>query len=73
MCLIITLIMLGLAISNLMAHNWGAGVIQLLIALSFLLLLVNNIRRTRARKMGQCYNGCQVTNWLGNLFKKKGK
>ena len=71
MCLIITIIMLGLAVSNLMAHNWGAGAIQLVIALGFLLLLINNIRRARARKAGQCYNGCQVTNWLRNLFKKK--
>ena len=73
MCLIITIIMLGLAISNLMAQNWLTGVLQIVIALGFLLLLINNIRRTRAEKAGQCYNGCQVTNWIGNLFNKKEK
>ena len=71
MCLIITIIMLGLAISNLMIENWLTGVVQLVIALGFLLLLINNIRRTKAERAGQCYNGCQVTNWLGDLFKKK--
>jgi hypothetical protein len=73
MCLIITIIMLGLALSNLMAHNWLTGVVQTVIALGFMLLLINNIRQTRAEKSGQCYNGCQVTNWMGNLFKKKKK
>jgi len=73
MCVIITIIMLGLSISNLMAQNWLTGAVQLVIALGFVLLLINNIRRTKAQKSGQCYNGCQITNWLGNMFKKKDK
>jgi hypothetical protein len=73
MCVVITIIMLGLAISNLMAQNWLTGAVQIAIALGFLLLLINNIRRTKAERAGQCYNGCQVTNWLGDLFKKKEK
>ncbi|MBU1666922.1 hypothetical protein KKC13_00765 [bacterium] len=71
MCVIITIIMLGFAIQNLMVENWLAGGSQLLIALAFLLLLINNLRRTRAERTGQCYNGCSITNWIGNLFKKK--
>jgi hypothetical protein len=71
MCLIITIIMLGLGVSNLMDKNWGSGTIQIVIALGFVLLLINNIRRTKAERAGQCYNGCQITNWLGNLFKNK--
>ena len=71
MCLIITIIMLGLGVSNFMAHNYATGVVQILIALGFVLLLINNIRRTKAERAGECYNGCQVTNWIGNLFKKR--
>ncbi len=73
MCLIITIIMLGLGVSNLMAHNWLTAGIQIIIALGFVLLLINNIRQTKAQRAGQCYNGCQVTNWLGALLKKKEK
>lgn len=71
MCVVITIIMLGLAIQNLLASNWLTGGVQLLIALGFLLLLINNIRRVRAERAGQCYNGCSVTNWIGGLFKRK--
>lgn len=71
MCVIITIIMLGFAIQNLMVENWLAGGTQLLIALGFLLLLINNIQRTRAERSGQCYNGCSVTNWIAKLFKSK--
>jgi len=71
MCVIITVIMLGFAIQNLMIENWLTGVIQLLIALGFLLLLINNIRRTRCERNGTCYNGCSVTNWISDLFNKK--
>ena len=70
-CLIITIILLGFSIQNLLAHNWLTGITQLLIALGFLLLLINNIRKTHAMKSGSCYKGCSVTNWVGNLFKKK--
>ena len=71
MCLIITIIMLGFSIQNLLMGNWLTGVVQLIIALGFVLLLVNNIRQTRAMKNGTCDSGCRVTNWIGNLFKKK--
>ncbi len=71
MCAIITIIMLGLSIQNLIAHNWLTGATQLIIALGFLLLLINNIYRVKAEKSGCDYKGCRVSNWLGNLFKKK--
>ena len=71
MCLIITIIMLGLSIQNLLAQNWLTGATQLVIALSFLLLLINNIRQTKAMRDGTCYDGCRVTNWFSKLFKKR--
>ena len=73
MCLIVTIIMLGFAIQNLMIENWMTGITQLIIALGFLALLVNNIQRTRCERDGTCYNGCSIGNWLGSLFKKKDK
>jgi len=72
-CLIITIILLGFSIQNLIAQNWLTGVTQLIIALGFLLLLINNIRQTRAMKNATCYKGCSVTNWFTDLFKKKQK
>jgi len=71
MCVIITVIMLGFAIQNLMVENWVVGGTQLLIALGFVLLLINNICRTRAERAGECYTGCSITNWISNLVKKK--
>ena len=71
MCLIITLVMLVLSIQNLMIENWITGGVQLIIAIGFLLLLINNIQRTRCERNGTCYNGCSVSNWIVNLFKKK--
>jgi hypothetical protein len=65
--------MLGLSIQNLLIHNWLTGFVQLVIALGFILLLINNIRQTRAMKNGTCDSGCRVTHWIGNLFKKKEK
>ena len=74
MCLIIIIIMLGFSIQNLLIENWLTGIVQLIIALGFVLLLVNNIRQTRAMKNGTtCDKGCAVTNWIGNLFKKREK
>ena len=70
MCLIVTLVMLVLAVQNLMIENWLTGGVQLIIALAFLLLLINNIQRTRCERNGTCYNGCSVTNWIADLFKK---
>ena len=71
MCLIVTIIMLGFSIQNLLIHNWLTGVVQLIIALGFILLLINNIRHTKAIKNGTCYSGCRVTNWFGNILKKR--
>jgi len=73
MCVIITIIMFGFAIQNLLVENWLTGVTQLIISLGFLLLLINNIRKTRCERNGTCYNGCSVTNWISDLFKKKEK
>jgi hypothetical protein len=73
MCVIITIILFGFAIQNLLAENWLTGVTQLLISFAFLLLLINNIRKTKCERNGTCYNGCSITNWIGTLFKKKEK
>jgi len=70
MCLIITLIMLVLAVQNLILENWLTGGVQLIIAVAFLLLLINNIQRTRCERNGTCYKGCSVTNWITDVFKK---
>lgn len=70
MCLIITIIMLGLSIQNFIAQNWLVGFVQFIIALGFVLLLINNIRKTKAMRDGTCYNGCEVTNWAKRLFKR---
>ncbi len=71
MCLIITIIMLVLSIQNLMQHQWLIGIMQLIIALGFLLLLMRNIRKARCDKNGGCDNGCLITNWITKLFKKR--
>ena len=71
MCLIITIIIFGFAMQNLLTDNYLVGAIQLIISIGFLLLLINNIRRTRCERNGTCYNGCYITNWIGSLFKKK--
>ena len=71
MCLIITIVMFGFAIQNLLTDNYLVGAIQLIISIGFLLLLINNIRRTRCERNGTCYNGCSVTNWIKSLFKKR--
>ena len=71
MCLIVTIIMLVLSIQNLMQHQWLVGIVQLIIALGFLLLLIRNIRQARCDKNGGCDKGCMSTDWLANLFKKR--
>ena len=72
MCLIVTIILLGLSIQNLIAENWFIGFSQLIISLGFVLLLIKNIRDVKAMKNGiTCDKGCSVTHWIGNLFKKK--
>ncbi|CAA6816939.1 MAG: Unknown protein [uncultured Sulfurovum sp.] len=71
MCFILTIIMFGFAIQNLLTKNWLTGAVQLIIALGFLLLIINNIQRTRCEKNGTCYTGCSLTNWMALWFKKK--
>ena len=71
MCVIITLIMFGFAIQNLLAKNWLTGLTQLLIALGFLLLLIHNVRKTYCERKGKCYNGCSLTNWITKFKKEK--
>jgi len=71
MCLIITIVMFGFAMQNLLTDNYLVGAIQLIISIGFLLLLINNIRRTRCERNGTCYNGCSITNWIKSLFKKR--
>ena len=73
MCLIVILVMLGLAIQSFIQHQWTAGVIQLTIALGFMLLLIRNILAVREQKHGCSTTGCSITNWFSNLFKKRGE
>ncbi|WP_309496173.1 hypothetical protein [Sulfurovum sp.] len=71
MCFIVTIVMLGLAIQSLIQHQWMAGATQLIIALGFLALLIRNIIAVRNQKQGCNTAGCNGTDWLTNLFKKK--
>ena len=73
MCLIVTLVMLGLAIQSFIQHQWMAGVVQLIIALGFIVLLIRNILAVRDQKQGCSTSGCGMTDWLTNLFKKREK
>ncbi len=71
MCLIITIIMLVLSIQNLIEQQWLTGIVQLIIALGFLVLLLRNIRKARCDKNGGCADGCLLTDWITKLFKKR--
>ena len=71
MCLIVTIIMFGLAIQNFIQQQWLAGSTQLIIALGFLALLIRNIISVRNQKKGCSTTGCSITDWFSNLFKKK--
>ena len=73
MCLIVTIIMFGLAIQNFIQQQWLAGSTQLIIALGFLALLIRNIISVRNQKRGCNTTGCSMTDWFTNLFKKKEK
>ncbi len=73
MCLIVTIIMFGLAIQNFMQQQWLAGTTQLIIALGFFVLLIRNIISVRNQKKGCSTTGCTMTDWFTNLFKKKEK
>lgn len=71
MCLVVTIIMLVLSIQNLIQSQWITGIVQLIIALGFLLLLIRNIQKARCDKNGGCDNGSMLTGWMGSLFKKE--
>mgnify|MGYP001827683680 CR=1 FL=1 len=66
MCLIVTLVMLGLAIQSFIQHQWIAGGLQVIIALGFMLLLIRNILAVREQKHGCSTTGCGVTDWFSN-------
>jgi hypothetical protein len=72
MCLIVTLVMLVLAIQNLINQQWSIGVLQLVIASGFALLLWRNIQLTRCERNKTC-SQCSLPKWLQNPFKKKEK
>jgi len=71
MCLIITLIMFGLAIQNIIQEHWIVGSIQFLIAIGFFVLLLRNIQKARCDRDGSCHNGCVLTGWITKVFTKK--
>lgn len=71
MCLIVTLVMFGLAIQNMIQKHWIVGGIQFLIAMGFLLLLLRNIQKARCDREGNCKNGCMPTNWISKIFPNK--
>ena len=73
MCLIVTIVMLGLAIQSFIQHQWMAGAVQFIIALGFVALLMRNIITVRNKKQGCSTTGCGMTDWFTNLFKKKEK
>lgn len=71
MCLIITLVMFGVAIQSYIQHQWMAGTAQLIIALGFMLLLIRNILAVRDQKQGCTTAGCSATDWFTKFFKRK--
>ena len=73
MCLIVTLVMLGLAIQSFIQQQWMAGTTQLIIALGFMALLIRNIIAVKNQKQGCDTELCTGTNWISKLLKKKEK
>ncbi len=71
MCLIVTIVMLGLAIQSIIQEQYLAGATQLIIALGFLALLIRSILAVRQQKQGCDTELCTGTGWISNLFKKK--
>ena len=71
MCLVVTLVMFGVAIQSFMQHQWIAGIVQSIIALGFMALLIRNILIVRNKKSGCTTAGCGSPKWLLNLFKKE--
>ncbi len=71
MCLIVMSIMLYLSISNFMAGNITAGLLQGIISLLFLLILIRNIYLTVQERKGCSVSGCKFTESIAKLFRKK--
>ncbi len=64
MCLIITIIMFGLAIQNFIDSNWLTGMLELSVSFGFIFLLLRNIEQVRCEKTGKC------NHFILKLFKK---
>lgn len=71
MCLIVTLVMAYFAVSNFMAGNLTAGMLQGIIALFFLLLLIRNIYMTVQERKGCDVGGCKITETIAKLFRRR--
>ncbi|QOR62455.1 hypothetical protein ACM66Z_02980 [Sulfurovum sp. ST-21] len=70
MCLIVTILMLVLSIQNLINHQWSIGILQLVIAIGFTIILGRNIQMSRCERTGEC-SGCTLPNWLTRWFRKR--
>ncbi|MDD3775530.1 MAG: hypothetical protein PHV08_06190 [Sulfurovaceae bacterium] len=73
MCLIITVIMLALGISNIQEHNWLPAGVQLSIAFGFMILIINNIKKVRCEKDNKCNSNCSLISWISKKFNKTDK
>ena len=71
MCLIVVLVMAYFSISNFIAGNITAGLLQGVIALLFLLLLIRNVYVTIQEQKGCSVGGCKITESIAKLFRKK--
>lgn len=71
MSLIVALVMFGLCIQSFIQHQYMAGAVQLIIALGFTLLLIDNIIAVRNGKQVCGTSGCKMTDWFAHLFKKE--
>ena len=71
MCLILVAVMAYFSISNFMAGNMTAGILQGIIALFFLLLLIRNIYVTIQERKGCSVGGCKITDAIAGIFRKK--
>lgn len=60
MCLIITMILFVMSITNLFQEQWLIGGIQLLISFGFLWLLLRNIKQSRCHSEGKSCEGMYV-------------
>jgi hypothetical protein len=70
MCLIVTIVMLGLAIQSYMHGDMLTGSLQLFATLAFAFMLIRNIRLTHCDKNAGCNNICMLPSWITNYFNK---